>query len=99
MRTLVTFSAIIEFIAITSWVGGMAALAFVAAPAIFQTAVSREQAGKTFGLILKRFHPVMYSCGVAVLIAGLVRWGGVFHHQPYAFEINRHPLPPPVPRL
>src|SRR5262249_23858028 len=47
MRNLVTFSAIIEIVAITSWVGGMAALAFIAAPAIFQTAVSREQAGKT----------------------------------------------------
>ena len=92
MRNLVTFSAIIEIIAITSWVGGMAALAFIAAPAIFQTAVSREQAGKTFGLILKRFHPVMYSCGVAILIAGLMRWAGVFQHQLYASEITRYAI-------
>src|SRR5215813_541881 len=90
MRNLVTFSAIIEIVAITSWVGGMAALAFIAAPAIFQTATSREQAGKTFGLILKRFHPVMYVCGAVILIAGLMRWIGAFNHQLYASEITRY---------
>ncbi len=90
MRNLVIISAIIEVIAITCWVGGMAALAFIAAPAIFKTAVSREQAGKIFGLILKRFHPVMYSCGAAILIAGLMRWAGAFNHFLYASEITRY---------
>ncbi|MCI0525371.1 MAG: DUF4149 domain-containing protein [Acidobacteria bacterium] len=92
MRNLVTFSAIIEIIAITIWVGGMAALAFIAAPAIFQTASSREQSGKTFGLILKRFHPVMYACGAAILIAGLMRWAGAFNHHLYASEITRYAI-------
>ncbi|HKQ77559.1 MAG TPA: DUF4149 domain-containing protein [Blastocatellia bacterium] len=92
MQNLVTFSAIIEIIAIAAWVGGMAALAFIAAPAIFQAAVSREQAGKIFGLILKRFHPVAYSCGAAILIAGLMRWVGVFNHQLYASEITRYAI-------
>jgi uncharacterized membrane protein len=92
VRNLVTFSAIIEIIAITTWVGGMAALAFIAAPAIFQTAVSREQAGKTFGLILKRFHPVTYLCGAAILIAGLMRWAGAFNHHLYASEITRYAI-------
>src|SRR5262245_11416253 len=68
----------------------MASLAFIAAPAIFQTATSREQAGKTFGLILKRFHPVMYVCGAVILIAGLMRWIGAFNHQLYASEITRY---------
>ena len=92
MRNLITFSAIIEIIAITCWVGGMAALAFIAAPAIFQTSVSREQAGKTFGLILRRFHPVTYLCGAAILIAGLMRWAGDFNHQLYASEITRYSI-------
>jgi len=92
VRNLVTFSAIIEIIAITVWVGGMAALAFIAAPAIFQSLSSREQAGKTFGLILKRFHPVIYGCGAAVLIAGLMRWAGSFNHHLYASEITRYAI-------
>lgn len=92
MRNLVTFSAIIEIIAITVWVGGMAALALIAAPAIFQTASSREQAGRTFGLILKRFHPVMYACGAAILIAGLMRWAGAFNHRLRASEITRYAI-------
>lgn len=92
MRNLVTVSAIIEIIAIIIWVGGMAALAFIAAPAIFQTAPSRQQAGRTFGLILKRFHPVMYVCGIAILIAGLMRWAGGFDHRLYASEITRYAI-------
>jgi uncharacterized membrane protein len=70
----------------------MASLAFIAAPAIFRTAPSREQAGKTFGLILKRFHPVMYACGAAILIAGLMRWAGAFNHQLYASEVTRYAI-------
>jgi uncharacterized membrane protein len=68
----------------------MAALAFIAAPAIFQTASSRESAGKTFGLILKRFHPLMYGCGAAILAAGSMRWAGSFNHRLYASEITRY---------
>jgi uncharacterized membrane protein len=90
VRNLVTFSAIIEIIAITIWVGGMAALAFIAAPAIFQTAASRESAGKTFGLILKRFHWVMYACGAVVLLAGALRWLGSFNHRLLASELTRY---------
>ncbi len=90
MRNLVTISAIIEIIAITIWVGGMASLALIAAPAIFQTAVSRENAGKTFGLILKKFHPVTYICGAAILIAGALRWAGGFNHRLHASEITRY---------
>lgn len=90
MRNLVTFAAIIEIIAITIWVGGMATLAFIAAPAIFQTATSRESAGKTFGLILKRFHWVMYACGAVVLLAGALRWAGSFNHRLLASELTRY---------
>ena len=78
MRNWLTFSAILEIIAITTWVGGMAALSFIAAPAIFQTAPSRESAGRSFGLILRRFHWVAYGCGAAILIAGVLRWGNSY---------------------
>ena len=68
----------------------MAALAFIAAPAIFQTISSREQAGRTFGLMLKRFHPVMYACGVLILAAGGLRWAGSFDHRLLASEVTRY---------
>lgn len=90
MRNLVTLSAIIEIIAITLWVGGMAALAFIAAPAIFQSEPSREKAGKTFGLILKRFHPMAYACGAVILLAGAMRWMGSFNHRLTASELTRY---------
>lgn len=90
MRNLVSMSAIIEIIAITLWVGGMAALAFIAAPAIFQSEPSREKAGKTFGLILKRFHFVAYACGAVILLAGALRWLGSFNHHLGASEVTRY---------
>lgn len=92
MRNLVTLSAVIEILALTIWVGGMASLSLIAAPAIFQTAPSRESAGKIFGLILKRLHPVMYVCGAAILIAGLMRWAGSFNHRLNASEITRYTI-------
>lgn len=90
MRSLVTWSAIIEIIAITIWVGGMAALSFIVAPAIFQTAASRDSAGKTFGTILRRFHPVMYACGLLILAAAGMRWAGAFRNKLYAPELTRY---------
>jgi uncharacterized membrane protein len=74
VRNFLTFSTLLEMIAITLWVGGMAALGFIAAPAIFQTAESRDSAGRSVGLILKRFQWVAYSCGAAILLAGAIRW-------------------------
>lgn len=90
MRNLVTISAILEILAIVVWVGGMASLALIAAPAIFQTAASREGAGKTFGLILKRFHPVSYGSGAAILAAAAMRWAGRYNHHLYAAEVTRY---------
>ncbi len=85
-----TLSAILEIIAITLWVGGMAALAFIAAPAIFQTEASREKAGKMFGLMLRRFHLAAYGCGAAILLAGAMRWAGSFNHYLSASEVTRY---------
>lgn len=88
MRSLLPFAAMLEILAITIWTGGLAALSFIAAPAIFQTAPSRESAGRTFGLILKRFHWVAYGCGVVVLLAGGLRWAGSYRLQ--AAEVVRY---------
>lgn len=88
MRTLLPFAAMLEILAITIWTGGLTALSFIAAPAIFQTASSRESAGRTFGLILKRFHWVAYGCGAVILLAGLVRWAGSY--RMHAAEVVRY---------
>ncbi len=88
MRTLLPFAAILEILAITLWTGGLAVLSFIAAPAIFQTAPSRDNAGRTFGLILKRFHWVAYGCGIVILLAGGVRWAGSYRMQ--AAEVVRY---------
>ncbi len=90
MRNLLPLSAILEIIAITIWVGGMAALAFIAAPAIFQSEPSRAKAGKTFGLMLRRFHWVAYGCGAVILLAGGLRRAGSFNHRLSAPELTRY---------
>lgn len=90
MRNLLTISAIIEIIALILWVGGLTSLALIAAPAIFQTASSRESAGRTFGLILARFHRLACLCGVAVIVAGLLRYYGRFGPMLYLAEYTRY---------
>jgi uncharacterized membrane protein len=92
LRNLVSLSAIIEIIAITIWVGGMAALAFIAAPAIFQSEPSREKAGKMFGLMLRRFHWLAYGCGMVILLSGALRWAGSFNHRLTASELTRYAI-------
>src|SRR5262249_34767749 len=42
--------------------------------------------------IWNRFNPLMYSCGPAILIAGLMRWAGAFNHELYASEITRYSI-------
>ncbi len=92
MRNILTISAIIEIIALVLWVGGLAALALIAAPAIFRTASSRENAGRTFGLILARFHRLAGLCGAAILTAGLLRYQGRLSPMLYLGEYTRYLL-------
>ena len=74
MHNLLTISAIIEILALILWVGGLASLTLVAAPAIFRTVPTREMAGRTFGVILRRFDRLGWGCGVAILLAGALRY-------------------------
>jgi uncharacterized membrane protein len=61
--------------ALSLWVGGGAALAFLAAPAIFEHAGSRQKAGDIVGHILKRFDTVAFASGSVALLAGLLELG------------------------
>jgi uncharacterized membrane protein len=69
MANLLSVSIILEMLAITVWIGGMIVLSFIVAPAIFKTAPSRDSAGRSFGLMLRRFHLVAYACGIIILAA------------------------------
>ena len=55
------------WIAMVLWIGGLAALALIAAPVIFKTAPSREVAGDIFGRILWVFNKVELACAAAAL--------------------------------
>ena len=61
------------------WVGGLAVLGFVAAPAIFATlevhdpAAGRALAGAVFGAVLWRFHYWTWALGVGLLVLFLIR--------------------------
>jgi hypothetical protein len=61
-------------LALAVWLGGMAVLGAVVAPATFQILQSAEPtagrllAGEVFGGILGRFHFVAYGCGALLLV-------------------------------
>jgi hypothetical protein len=66
-------------LALAVWVGGLAALGAIAAPAIFdavtfrQIADGRALSGAIFGEILRRFHLVAYACAAAVIGSLIIR--------------------------
>lgn len=92
MHNLLTISAIIEILALILWVGGLTTLTLVAAPAIFRTVPTREMAGRTFGVILRRFDRLGWGCGVAILLAGALRYAGRATQQLYFAEYTRYLL-------
>jgi uncharacterized membrane protein len=65
------------FSALGLWVGGMATLVFVVAPAVFKTAPSRAVAGTIFGAVLRAFGPLQIALGIvaALAVAVLIKTG------------------------
>jgi uncharacterized membrane protein len=63
-------------------------LSLLVAPALFNLASSRTEAGRIFGALLKRFQPVAYACAAAILLAGALRWLGGY--RALAAEIVRY---------
>lgn len=60
----------VYFTALGVWVGGMATLAFVVAPTLFNT-VPRATAGTIFGAVLKAFGPVQITLGIVSAMAAV----------------------------
>jgi uncharacterized protein DUF4149 len=62
-------------LALVVWVGGLIALGWIAAPAIFGTlggthgVAGREMAGLVFGAVLRRYHLAAYMCAGVMLVA------------------------------
>jgi hypothetical protein len=67
----------VHALALAIWLGSMVGLGALAAPATFQVlqvqvpSGGRALAGAVFGEVLRRYHPVAYLCGLA-LVASLV---------------------------
>lgn len=85
---MITFAAILEILAIVIWAGGLTVLGLLVAPSLFKLASSRTEAGRVFGALLKRFQPVAYACGAAILLAGAMRWFGGY--RALAAELVRY---------
>jgi uncharacterized membrane protein len=63
----------IEFLGLSIWLGSDVFLSFVVAPGAFSVLASRDQAGAIVGYSLTRMHWMGIVCGVAILLARVVR--------------------------
>jgi len=63
----------IDFLSLSLWLGSDVFLSFVVAPGAFRILSSRDQAGAIVGYSLTRMHLVGIACGMALLLARLIR--------------------------
>lgn len=67
------FGPPIFWLAVSLWVGGLASLA-IAAPVIFRTAPSREEAGLIFGAILRAFSRAEFLFASLAVVGLILTW-------------------------
>ena len=63
----------IEFLGLSLWLGSDVFLSFVVAPGAFRILASRDQAGAMVGFGLWWMHLIGVVCGIAILLARLLR--------------------------
>ena len=63
----------VEFLGLSLWLGSDVFLSFVMAPGAFRVLASRDQAGAMVGYGLWWMHMIGVVCGVAILLARLLR--------------------------
>ena len=79
-------------LALAVWLGGMAVLGAIVAPATFQVLQAsapdngRALAGELFGVVLTRFHYVAYAAGTTLLLALIAM--RVLGPRPKAFAVR-----------
>lgn len=62
-----------EFLGLSLWLGSDVFLSFVVAPGAFRILASRDQAGAMVGFGLWWMHMIGVVCGIAILLARLLR--------------------------
>lgn len=67
------FLRTIEFLGLSLWLGSDVFLSFVVAPGAFRILASRDQAGAMVGFGLWWMHMIGVVCGIAILLARLLR--------------------------
>src|SRR6266851_4715853 len=68
-----TFLRLIEFLGLSLWLGSDVFLSFVVAPGAFRILASRDSAGAIVGYGLWWMHMIGVVCGIAILVARLLR--------------------------
>jgi hypothetical protein len=68
-----TFLPTIEFLGLSLWLGSDVFLSFVVARGAFRILASRDQAGTMVGYGLWWMHMIGVVCGIAILVARLLR--------------------------
>ncbi len=68
-----TFLRTLEFLGLSLWLGSDVFLSFVVAPGAFRILASRDQAGAMVGYGLWWMHMIGVICGIAILLARLLR--------------------------
>jgi len=63
----------LEFLGLSLWLGSDVFLSFVVAPRAFRILASRDQAGAIVGNGLWWMHLIGVTCGIAILVARLLR--------------------------
>ncbi len=63
----------LEFLGLSLWLGSDVFLSFVMAPGAFRILTSRDQAGAMVGYGLWWMHMIGVVCGIAILLARLLR--------------------------
>jgi len=63
----------IEFLGLSLWLGSDVFLSFVVAPGAFRILASRDSAGAMVGFGLSRMHMIGVVCGIAILLARMLR--------------------------
>jgi len=72
-RIMMNWLRTVEFLGLSLWLGSDVFLSFVLAPGAFRILASRDQAGAMVGYGLWWMHMIGVVCGVAILLARLLR--------------------------
>src|SRR6267142_1960562 len=70
---MISLLRILEFLGLSLWLGSDVFLSFVVASRAFRILVSRDQAGAIVGNGLWWMHLIGVICGIAILVARLLR--------------------------